>query len=54
MVLVFFDTKGVIYMNYAPRGKTINAEYVKKALARFLVIFRNKRPKILSQDCFLC
>jgi hypothetical protein len=36
--------KGVIYTNYIPSGKTINVDYVKKALARLLVILRTKRP----------
>jgi hypothetical protein len=40
MALIFFDTKGVIYSNYIHKGGTINAKYMKKALARFLVIFR--------------
>ena len=53
MVLVFFDAAGVIYTNYVPRGETVNAEYIKKALARFLVIFRQKRPIISSQEWFL-
>ncbi len=25
MVLIFFDAKGVIYMNYVPKGETVNA-----------------------------
>jgi histone-lysine N-methyltransferase SETMAR len=53
MVLVFFDTKGVIYMNCIPKGETINAKYVKKALARFLKVFKVKRPIMVSQDWFL-
>ena len=52
MVLVFFDAKGVIYTNYVPRGETVNADYIKKALARFLVVFRQKRPIMSSQDWF--
>jgi hypothetical protein len=31
MVLIFFDEKGVIYMNYVPKGETVNPEYVKKS-----------------------
>jgi len=54
MVLVFFDAASVIiFMNYVPRGETVNVEYIKKALARFLVIFRQKRPNISSQEWFL-
>jgi hypothetical protein len=39
MVLVFFNAKGFIYTNISS-GKTVNVNYMKKALARFLVIFR--------------
>jgi hypothetical protein len=42
MVLVFFDAKGVIYTNYVPKGETVNAEYIKKALARFLKVSRRR------------
>jgi hypothetical protein len=38
MVLVFFDVKSVIYTNHLPKGKTVNTEYMKKILARLLVI----------------
>ncbi len=53
MVLVFFDAKGVIYMNYVPKGETVNAEYIKKALARFLKVFKAKWLIMASQDWFL-
>ncbi len=53
MVLVFFDAKGVIYTNHVPKGKTVNAEYIKKALARFLKVFKSKRPIMASQEWFL-
>jgi hypothetical protein len=47
-ILVFFDAKGVIYANYISKGKTVNAEYVKKALTRILVVSRQKRPIMFS------
>ncbi len=53
MVLVFFDAKGVIYTNYVPKGETVNAEYIKKSMARFLKVFRKKRPIMSSQEWFL-
>ncbi len=52
MVLAFFDTKGVIYTNYIPNGETVNAKYVKKALVRFLKVFREKRLIMSSKDWF--
>jgi hypothetical protein len=33
----------------SPKGETFNTVYIKKALARFLVVFK-KRPIISSQD----
>jgi hypothetical protein len=30
------------------KGKTVNTEYIKKALARFLKVFREKRPIMSS------
>jgi hypothetical protein len=53
MVLVFFNAKGVIYRNYVPKSKTLKAKYIKKALARFLKVFKAKRPIMSSQDWFL-
>jgi hypothetical protein len=53
MVLVFFHTSGIIYSNYIPKGKTVNAEYVKRVLATFLKVFREKRPIMWSQEWFL-
>jgi histone-lysine N-methyltransferase SETMAR len=52
MVLVFFDAKDVIYTNYVPKGETVNAEYIKKALARFLKVFKAKRLIMSAQDWF--
>jgi histone-lysine N-methyltransferase SETMAR len=31
----------------------VNAEYIKKALARFLKVFKSKRPIMASQEWFL-
>jgi hypothetical protein len=53
MVLVFFDAKGVIYMNYVCKVETVNAKYIKKALARFLKVIKANRVIMSSQDWFL-
>ncbi len=37
MLLVFFDGKGLIYTHIVPRGSTINANYILKAMGKFLV-----------------
>jgi hypothetical protein len=35
MVLIFFDAKGIICMNFVPKGKTVNASYIGTVLAKF-------------------
>jgi hypothetical protein len=50
---MIFDTKGLIHMNYIPKGKTASAKYVNKALARFLKVFKENRLIMSSQDWFL-
>ena len=52
MVLAFFDSKGLIYTNYMPRGTTINAIYIVKALGQFMKILRKKRPVMVKQEWF--
>ena len=52
MVLAFFDSKGLIYTNYVPRGTTINAIYIVKALGQFMKILRKKRPVMVKQKWF--
>ncbi len=29
MVLAFFDSKGMVYNNYVPKGQTVNKEYLR-------------------------
>ena len=52
MVLVFFNSKGLIYTNYMPRGTTINTDYIVGALGRFMMIFRKKRLVMAQQEWF--
>jgi [histone H3]-lysine36 N-dimethyltransferase SETMAR len=53
MVLVFFDSRGVIYTDYVAKGSTVNSQYIISALGRFLKTFKQKRPVTASQDWFL-
>jgi hypothetical protein len=50
MVLAFFDSKGLIYTNYVPKGSTVNANYIVEALGKFLKVFRQKRPEMAARD----
>ena len=52
MVLAFFDSKGLIYTNIVPRGTTVNAAYIVKALATFMKNFKEKRPQMAAGDWF--
>ena len=45
MVLAFFDSQGMVYTNYVPRGSTVNAKYIIRALGTFLKNLRKKRPE---------
>jgi hypothetical protein len=38
--------------NYVPRGKTVTAAYIHKALQRFGVVFGPKRPSMSVQNLF--
>jgi histone-lysine N-methyltransferase SETMAR len=53
MVFLFFDAKGIFHTNYVPKGKAVNAEHIKKVVARFLKIFRKKRLIMSSQVWWL-
>jgi hypothetical protein len=50
MVLAFFHSKGLIYMNYVPRETTVNANYIMEALGKFLKIFKQKRLEMVTGD----
>jgi hypothetical protein len=49
IVLAFFDSKGLIYMNFMPRGRTVTA-YIIEALTRFLRVLKEKRPTMTVRN----
>jgi hypothetical protein len=53
MVIAFFDSKRMVYTNYVPRGKTLNANYVIRTLQKFLKALKAKRPELVPGECFL-
>jgi len=53
MVVAFFDSQGMVYTNYVPRGTTVNANFIVGALRRFLKAFRAKRPEMAAGEWFL-
>jgi histone-lysine N-methyltransferase SETMAR len=53
MVMAFFDSQGMVYTNYVPRGKTVTADYVILALRKFLKALKAKRPDLVPGEWFL-
>jgi histone-lysine N-methyltransferase SETMAR len=53
MVLAFFDSQGMVYTNYVPRGSTVNAKYIIRALGTFLKNLKKKRPETAKGEWFL-
>ncbi len=49
MVLAFFNSKGLIYTNFVPRGRTVNSAYIIEALTRFLKALKEKRPTMTAE-----
>ncbi len=48
MVLAFFDSQGMVYINYVHRGDTVDAKYrtyIIRALRTFLKNLRKERPE---------
>jgi hypothetical protein len=43
-----FDSKGLMYTHIVPRGTSINATYTLKALGKFLVHLKKKRPEMVQ------
>jgi len=50
MVLAFFDAKGLVYTNIVPRGSTVNAAYITKALGTFMKTLKKKRPEMVEGE----
>ena len=46
MLVVFFDSTGIVNHEYAPRGQTVNQEYYKSVLERLRENMRKKRPAL--------
>jgi hypothetical protein len=54
MLIIFFDSQGVVHKEFVPEGKTVNAEFGKGVMDRLLK--RNQRVRLAafcSRDFFL-
>jgi len=54
MLIILFDSQGVVHKEFLPGGKRVNAEFYKGVMDRFLKrIQRVRRAEFCSRDCFL-
>jgi hypothetical protein len=54
MLIIFFDSQGVVHKEFVPEGKTVNAEFYKGAMDCPLMRIHRVRPAAFcSQDFFL-
>ena len=48
MMIPFFDSKGIIYINWVPHGQMVNKEYYVGVLREFRKRFRHKRAELFK------
>ena len=46
MLIVFFDIKGIIFVEWVPSGQTINQYYYKDVLIKLKERVKKKRPDL--------
>lgn len=49
MATVFWDSRGIIHIDYLEKGQTINGEYYCKLLDRFNNVLKEKRPHLAKK-----
>jgi len=54
MLIIFFDSRGVVHKNFVQEGKTLNAEFYKGEMDRLLKRIQRVRPAAFCyRDFFL-
>ena len=48
LMILFFDSTGMIYMHWVPTGQTVNKEYYVEVLREFRKRFHRKRPALFK------
>ena len=48
MMILFFDSMGIIYIHWVPTGITVNKEYYIEVLREFRKRFHRKRPELFE------
>ena len=52
MATIFWNSHGIILIDYLQKGKTITVEYYVSLLERFNVILKEKRPHLAKKNAF--
>ena len=54
MLIIFFDSEGVVHNEFVPEGKAVNTEFYKEVMDRFLKHIQQVHPAVFcSWDFFL-
>jgi hypothetical protein len=54
MLIIFFDSHGIVHKEFVPEGKTVNAEFYKGVMNRLLKGIQRVRPAAFcARDFFL-
>ena len=54
MATIFWDSHGIILIDYLQEGKTITGEYNASLLNRFHAMLEKKRPHLAEKSAFMC
>ena len=52
MDTIFWDSHGIILIDYLQKGRTITGRYYASLLDRFDAILKEKRPHLAKKKCF--
>ena len=53
MLIIFFDSQGVVHKEFVPEGKTVNAEFYKGVIDRILKRIQRVCPAAFHSRFFL-
>ena len=53
MLIAFFDTRGIVHMEFLPQGQTVNQHVYKEILRRLLRSVREKRRELWQDNAWL-
>jgi len=54
MLIIFFNSQGIVHKEFVPEGKTVNAEFYKGVMDHLLKCIQRVHPAAFCcQDCFL-